>query len=162
MRNPTAPITSTTPIAKNPPWANQASVADVICQLQSDYSGRAYRRDPAFPDSPEIIDAAVSRHFVVSLKTNGSAFSDEQIERMLGHYVTLLEAVAADPDRPISELPLLTEPEAGSDVGNLSTVAVLYLGAYRVDSGAMPIGNLTNINDEERALIDAWYYSSHD
>ena len=36
-----------------------ASVADVICQLQSDYSGRAYRRDPAFPDSPEIIDAAV-------------------------------------------------------------------------------------------------------
>ena len=26
---------------------------------------------------------------------------------------------------------------------NLSTVAVLYLGAYRVDSGAMPIGNLT-------------------
>lgn len=26
---------------------------------------------------------------------------------------------------------------------NLSTVAVLYLGAYRVDSGGMPIGNLT-------------------
>jgi ATP-binding cassette subfamily B protein len=26
---------------------------------------------------------------------------------------------------------------------NLSTVAVLFLGAYRVDSGAMPIGNLT-------------------
>ena len=26
---------------------------------------------------------------------------------------------------------------------NLSTVAVLWLGAYRVDSGAMPIGNLT-------------------
>jgi ATP-binding cassette subfamily B multidrug efflux pump len=26
---------------------------------------------------------------------------------------------------------------------NLSTVAVLYLGAFRVDSGAMPIGNLT-------------------
>ena len=35
-----------------------ASVADVICQLQSDYSGRAYRRDPGFPDSPLIIDAA--------------------------------------------------------------------------------------------------------
>jgi uncharacterized membrane protein len=27
---------------------------------------------------------------------------------------------------------------------------------------AMPIGNLTNINDEERALIDAWYYSNND
>jgi AcrR family transcriptional regulator len=36
-----------------------ASVADVICQLQSDYSARAYRRDPAFPDSPELIEAAI-------------------------------------------------------------------------------------------------------
>ena len=35
-----------------------ASVADVICQLQADYSARAYRRDPGFPDAPEIIDAA--------------------------------------------------------------------------------------------------------
>ena len=35
-----------------------ASVADVICQLQADYSARAYRRDPGYPDSPVIIDAA--------------------------------------------------------------------------------------------------------
>src|SRR5688572_942278 len=34
------------------------SVADVICQLQGDYSGRAYRRDPEFPDSPAIVEAA--------------------------------------------------------------------------------------------------------
>src|SRR4029079_154243 len=33
------------------------------------------------------------------------------IERLSGHYVTLLEEIAADADRPISELPLLTEPE---------------------------------------------------
>ena len=36
-----------------------ASVADVICQLQSDYSSRAYRRDALYPDTPELIDAAV-------------------------------------------------------------------------------------------------------
>ena len=36
-----------------------ASTADVICQLQADYSGRAYRRDARFPDDPKIIDAAV-------------------------------------------------------------------------------------------------------
>jgi hypothetical protein len=30
----------------------------VICQLQGDYSGRAYRRDPEFPDSPAIVEAA--------------------------------------------------------------------------------------------------------
>jgi AcrR family transcriptional regulator len=36
-----------------------ASVADVIGQLQSHYSARAYMRDPAYPDSPELIDATV-------------------------------------------------------------------------------------------------------
>ncbi len=35
------------------------AVADVICQLQADYSSRAYRRDPSYPDSPPILDAAV-------------------------------------------------------------------------------------------------------
>jgi hypothetical protein len=38
---------------------SRRELADVICQLQSDYSGRAYRRDPRFPDSPAIIDCAI-------------------------------------------------------------------------------------------------------
>jgi amino acid adenylation domain-containing protein/FkbM family methyltransferase len=33
------------------------------------------------------------------------------IDRMLGHLQVLLEGIVADPDRPISALPLLTEPE---------------------------------------------------
>ena len=33
--------------------------ADVFCQLQSDYSGRAYRNDDAFPDDPRIVESAV-------------------------------------------------------------------------------------------------------
>ncbi|MGH7287458.1 MAG: TetR/AcrR family transcriptional regulator [Myxococcota bacterium] len=36
-----------------------ACAADVICQLQADYSARAYRRDPRYPDSPALIDAAI-------------------------------------------------------------------------------------------------------
>ncbi len=36
-----------------------AAVADIICQLHADYASRAYRRDPNFPDSPELVDAAV-------------------------------------------------------------------------------------------------------
>src|SRR5215468_4416343 len=32
------------------------AVADVICQLQADYSARAYRRDPDYPDSPDLVD----------------------------------------------------------------------------------------------------------
>jgi len=35
------------------------AVADVICQLQADYSSRAYRRDPSFPDAPGILEAAI-------------------------------------------------------------------------------------------------------
>jgi len=37
-----------------------AAIADVICQLQSDYSGRAYRNDADFPDDPKVIDAAIA------------------------------------------------------------------------------------------------------
>lgn len=48
-----------------------AAVADLICQLQADYSSRAYRGDPAFPDSPEIIDAAV--RFIRDAVTRGDA-----------------------------------------------------------------------------------------
>lgn len=36
-----------------------ASVADLICQITSDYSRRAYVPDPAFPVTPRIVDAAV-------------------------------------------------------------------------------------------------------
>ncbi len=35
------------------------AVADVICQLQAEYSSRAYRQDPDFPDDPAIVEAAV-------------------------------------------------------------------------------------------------------
>jgi aspartate racemase len=38
-------------------------------------------------------------------------FESSTAQRMLGHLRTLLEGVIADPDRRLSELPLLTEPE---------------------------------------------------
>jgi amino acid adenylation domain-containing protein len=38
-------------------------------------------------------------------------FDSASIERMFGHYQTILEAVAADPDRRVSELPLLADAE---------------------------------------------------
>ncbi|MDJ0789383.1 MAG: TetR/AcrR family transcriptional regulator [Myxococcota bacterium] len=37
-----------------------ASSADLICQIQSEYSRRAYVEDPLFPLTEEILDAAVS------------------------------------------------------------------------------------------------------
>jgi amino acid adenylation domain-containing protein len=38
-------------------------------------------------------------------------FEQSTIERMIGHFKTLLEGIVADPDQPISTLPLLTDVE---------------------------------------------------
>ncbi len=40
-----------------------------------------------------------------------SLFQAEDIRRMLNHYITLLDGIVQDPDRPIGELPLLTPSE---------------------------------------------------
>ena len=45
------------------------------------------------------------------LEYNTDLFDDGTIERMLGHLQRLLEGIVADPDRRLSELPLLSEAE---------------------------------------------------
>ncbi|HEY0604611.1 MAG TPA: amino acid adenylation domain-containing protein, partial [Herpetosiphonaceae bacterium] len=42
---------------------------------------------------------------------NADLFDEATIERMIGHFRVLLTAIAADPDRSITTLPILTEPE---------------------------------------------------
>jgi surfactin family lipopeptide synthetase A len=42
---------------------------------------------------------------------NTDLFHSDRIERMLGHLEVLLEGIASDPDRRLSELPLLTSKE---------------------------------------------------
>jgi len=46
-----------------------------------------------------------------TIEYNTDLFRTETIERMLGHYHTLLQAVVATPDEPIATLPLLTSAE---------------------------------------------------
>ncbi|MGZ8498342.1 MAG: amino acid adenylation domain-containing protein [Candidatus Binatia bacterium] len=46
-----------------------------------------------------------------SLNYNNDLFDAATIERMLGHFQVLLEGIVANPDQPISEIPLLTEAE---------------------------------------------------
>jgi amino acid adenylation domain-containing protein len=45
------------------------------------------------------------------IEYNTDLFDPGAIDRMIGHFRTLLEGIAADPDSQISQLPLLTEPE---------------------------------------------------
>ena len=42
---------------------------------------------------------------------NTDMFDHDTVRRMLGHYQTLLAGIAADPERKVSMLPLLTDPE---------------------------------------------------
>ncbi|MET0622971.1 MAG: amino acid adenylation domain-containing protein, partial [Pyrinomonadaceae bacterium] len=45
------------------------------------------------------------------LRYNTDLFEPETVRRMAGHYVTLLGAAAEDAERPVAELPLLSEAE---------------------------------------------------
>jgi non-ribosomal peptide synthetase component F len=46
-----------------------------------------------------------------TLQYNSDLFEAQTIQRLLGHWQTLLEGVRRDPQRPIAQLPLLTEVE---------------------------------------------------
>ena len=46
-----------------------------------------------------------------TLNYNPDLFDESTIQRMLGHYQTILEAVVRNPNTPVSRLPILTEAE---------------------------------------------------
>jgi non-ribosomal peptide synthetase component F len=48
----------------------------------------------------------------VRVEYNRDLFREETIARMLHHYQVLLESIVTDPDRPISQLPILADPES--------------------------------------------------
>ena len=94
----------------------------ITCQLTNTRSA-AKPQQPA-PDSLRIevdkgtadVDLALDFRveptgLVVQFEHRTDLFDGARIERMLGHLLTLLESVAADPDRPVSQLPLLTAGE---------------------------------------------------
>jgi amino acid adenylation domain-containing protein len=51
------------------------------------------------------------RGLAAAFEYNTDLFDGATVERMLGHFETLLEGIVADPDERISRLPLLTESE---------------------------------------------------
>jgi aspartate racemase len=53
----------------------------------------------------------VAEGLLAGVEYSTDLFEPATIDRLLGHYCTLLEGIAADPDRPLAKLPLLTEGE---------------------------------------------------
>jgi amino acid adenylation domain-containing protein len=56
-------------------------------------------------------------------------FEEATVNRMLGHYRTLLEAIVADPTRPVTELPLLSAGEQTQLIEDWNRTDVPYSGA---------------------------------
>lgn len=68
------------------------------------------------PNSTSKYDLTLSifksgNRLIAHLEYNVDLFEAATIERMLGHYQTLLESIVANPDLPVSNIPILTEAE---------------------------------------------------
>jgi len=58
-----------------------------------------------------LLMAEAGGELVAAVEYNTDLFDAATIQRLLGHFQTLLEGIVADPDQRISTLPLLTEAE---------------------------------------------------
>ena len=61
-----------------------------------------------------------------SLEYNIDLFEAATIERMIGHWQTLLEGIVADPNQPITSLPLLTQAERQQLLGEWNATQADY------------------------------------
>jgi amino acid adenylation domain-containing protein/non-ribosomal peptide synthase protein (TIGR01720 family) len=60
---------------------------------------------------PLTLVAVPSEELSLELLYDGRRFTGDVVERMLGHLQTILDSFAADPSRPLSRVPLVTEAE---------------------------------------------------
>jgi amino acid adenylation domain-containing protein len=71
-----------------------------------------FRIDNVLANFDLTLDIVETDNELVCLfESNADLFESDTIERMLGHYSNLLEAITNNPEKKISELPLLTESE---------------------------------------------------
>ncbi|HIP70665.1 MAG TPA: non-ribosomal peptide synthetase, partial [Anaerolineae bacterium] len=60
---------------------------------------------------PLLLSVSPGKQMGLVIGYDNSRFEDEAVKRMLGHLTTLLEGIAANPDCPVADLPLLTAVE---------------------------------------------------
>ncbi|PHM11857.1 non-ribosomal peptide synthetase [Nostoc sp. 'Peltigera malacea cyanobiont' DB3992] len=67
---------------------------------------------------------------VIELEYNTDLFDTQTIQRWLGHYVTLLEGVVANPEQPLAELPILTQTQQHQLLVEWNNTQTDYPGEY--------------------------------
>ncbi len=81
-----------------------ANLSNISLNYQSGYNGTAKFDITLLMEERE-------EEIVGTLEYNTDLFESATIERMLGHFRTLIEGIVANPDRGLSDLPLLTADE---------------------------------------------------
>ncbi|OUL18199.1 non-ribosomal peptide synthetase [Nostoc sp. 106C] len=95
----------------NPPWSNGRGMAAVELPDLTIASLFGYIYHGKTKYDLTLVLREQDNGLGMVFDYNADMFDTSTVERMLGHYKTLLEAIVANPDRPISELPLLTAGE---------------------------------------------------
>ncbi|MEH2366783.1 amino acid adenylation domain-containing protein [Nostoc sp.] len=67
---------------------------------------------------------------LLELEYNTDLFYTQTIQRWLGHYVTLLEGVVANPEQPLAELPILTQTQQHQLLVEWNNTQTDYPGEY--------------------------------
>ncbi|MEB3279244.1 MAG: amino acid adenylation domain-containing protein [Lyngbya sp.] len=84
---------------------------DTALKLQNDSFSIDNRQAFEQTNYPLTVIALPRQQLRVKISYDTGRFDDATIARMLGHFQTLLEGIIANPQHPISQLPLLTEDE---------------------------------------------------
>jgi amino acid adenylation domain-containing protein len=97
--------------ALNPPWSNGRGMAAVELPdlIITSLFGYIYHGQTKY--DLILVMREQDEGLGMVFDYNADMFEASTIDRMLGHFQTLLEGIVADPDRSIAKLPLLTEPE---------------------------------------------------
>ena len=95
----------------NPPWSNGRGMASVELPDLTITSLFGYIYHGKTKYDLTLVLREQDNGLGMVFDYNAEMFDISTIERMLGHFKTLLEGIVANPDQPIAELPLLTAPE---------------------------------------------------
>jgi amino acid adenylation domain-containing protein/thioester reductase-like protein/FkbM family methyltransferase len=85
-------------------------VDSAVVQSKSDFAISNFRAIEQ-TNYPLAVLVAPGEQLLLKVMYDTSRFEDSTISRMLGHFVTLLEGIVANPSQQIYQLPILTESE---------------------------------------------------
>lgn len=89
-------------------------------------------QDISTTNYPVTLSAYLGNQILIKIVYDQNRFDAESISRMLGHFQTLLQSMAKNPSRRLSELPILTAPEERQLIGEWNGTKRSYPSDKRV------------------------------